>query len=55
LAIEWKQVSQEEMIEASRRSFRVDNIGLKDALKRAFDNEPNRQWELEWGRGKCQR
>jgi len=31
------------MIEASQRSLRVDNAGLEDILKRALDNEPNRE------------
>ncbi len=43
LVIDWKRVSREEMIEASRRSLRLDNIGLEDVLKMALDNEPNRQ------------
>ncbi len=43
LVIDWKRISREEMIEASRRSLRVDNIGLEDVLKMALDNEPNRQ------------
>lgn len=47
LVIDWTQVSQEEMIEASWRSLRVDNIGLENVLKTALDSEPNRQWELE--------
>ena len=49
LVIDWKRVSQEEMIEASRRSLRLDNIGLEDILKTALDNESNRQWKLERG------
>jgi hypothetical protein len=32
-------VSREEMIEASRRSLRVDNAGLEKALRKALDNE----------------
>jgi cell filamentation protein len=43
LTIDWSRVSREEMIEASRRSLRVDNAGLEQILRRALDNEPNRQ------------
>lgn len=35
LTIDWSQVSQEEMIEASRRSLRIDNTGLEQALRKA--------------------
>ena len=49
--IDWSQVSREEMIEASRRSLRVDNAGLEHVLTMALDNEPNRQRDLERGRG----
>jgi len=41
--IDWRQVSQEEMIAASRRSLRIDNAELEQVLKKALDNEPNRQ------------
>jgi cell filamentation protein len=34
--IDWRQVSQEEMIEASRRSLRVDNAGLEQLLSKAI-------------------
>ena len=44
--LDWTQVSQEQMIEASRRSLRVDNAGLERVLKAALDNEPNRQREI---------
>ena len=40
LAIDWSQVSREEMIAASRRSLSVDNAGLEQALRKALDNEP---------------
>jgi cell filamentation protein len=43
LMIDWRQVSREEMIEASRRSLRVDNAGLEQILRKALDTEPNRQ------------
>ena len=43
LVLDWGQISREEMIEASRRSLRVDNTGLEQVLKKALDNEPNRQ------------
>jgi cell filamentation protein len=49
--IDWRQVSQQEMLEASRRSLRIDNAGLELVLRRAFDNEPNRQRDLERGLG----
>jgi cell filamentation protein len=45
LLLDWKRVSREQMIEASRRSLRVDNTGLEDALKSALDNEPNQHWK----------
>ena len=51
LMIDWSQVSREEMIEASRRSLRVDNAGLEHVLTMALDNEPNRQRDLDRGRG----
>jgi cell filamentation protein len=36
LTIDWRQVSQEEMIEASWRSLRVDNAGLQQVLTKAL-------------------
>ena len=36
LMIDWRQVSREEMIEASRRSLRVDNAGLEQVLRKAL-------------------
>ena len=51
LVIDWGQVSREEMIQASRLSLRVDNTGLERILKKALDNEPNRQQGSE--RGGC--
>jgi cell filamentation protein len=47
LKVDWTQVSREEMIEASRRSLRIDNDGLEQVLRRALDNEPNRQRDLD--------
>ena len=47
LTIDWSQVSREEMIEASRRSLRVDNAGLEQILRRSLDNELNRQRGLD--------
>jgi cell filamentation protein len=47
LMIDWRQVSQAEMIEASRRSLRTDNAGLEQILRKALDNGPNRQGGLE--------
>jgi hypothetical protein len=38
MVIDWRQVSQEKMIKASRRSPRV---------KAALDNEANRQWKMK--------
>jgi cell filamentation protein len=37
LLLDWRQISQEEMIEASRRSLRVDNSGLEQLLKKGAD------------------
>jgi len=31
--LDWTRVSQEQMVEASRRSLRVDNVGLEELLK----------------------
>jgi cell filamentation protein len=36
LMIDWTQISQEEMIEASRRSLRIDNAGLEQVLRKAL-------------------
>lgn len=36
LLIDWTRISQEQMIEASRRSLRVDNLGLEEILKTAL-------------------
>jgi cell filamentation protein len=55
LMLDWSQVSREEMIEASRRSLRVDNAGLEQVLKKALDNEPNRQRGLDRGQGGIER
>ena len=43
LVLDWSRVSREEMIEVSRQSLRVDNTGLQKALRKALDNEWNRQ------------
>jgi cell filamentation protein len=43
LLIDWRHISQDEMIAASRRSLRIDNAGLEQILKRALDHEPNRR------------
>jgi cell filamentation protein len=37
LMIDWRQVKQEEMIEASRRSLRIDNAALEQVLRKALD------------------
>lgn len=50
LLIDWKQISREEMIEASRQSLRVDNAGLEQVLKKGLDNEPNKRRGQERGR-----
>jgi prophage maintenance system killer protein len=55
LMLDWSQVSREEMIEASRRSLRVDNAGLEQILKKVLDNEPNRQRGLNHGQGGIER
>jgi len=36
--IDWSRVSREEMIEASRRSLRIDNTGLEQVLRKVLDN-----------------
>jgi cell filamentation protein len=41
-AIDWKRVSQDQMIEASRRSLRVDNAGIEEVLELVLDNDRNR-------------
>jgi cell filamentation protein len=41
--IDWGRVSREEMMEASRRSLRIDNAGLEQLLSKALDYEPNSQ------------
>jgi len=55
LMMDWNKVSREEMIEASRRSLRVDNAGLEQVLRKALDNEPNRQRALDRGQGGIER
>ncbi|HEY4086179.1 MAG TPA: Fic family protein [Bryobacteraceae bacterium] len=34
--IDWTRISREQMIEASRRSLRIDNLGLEELLKTAL-------------------
>jgi cell filamentation protein len=51
LMIDWRQVSREEMVEASRRSLRTDNAGLEQILRKGLDHQPNRQRDLERGQG----
>lgn len=48
--IDWTQVSSEQMIEASRRSLRVDNSGLEEVLKMARANDKNHERERDRGR-----
>jgi cell filamentation protein len=55
LTIDWRQVSREERIEASRRSLRIDSAELEQLLRAALDNEPNRQRGLERGQGGSER
>jgi cell filamentation protein len=50
--LDWTHVSQEQMIEASRHSLRVDNAGLEQILKLALDNEHNRRRRRDPGRRK---
>jgi fido (protein-threonine AMPylation protein) len=38
LTIDWSRVSREKMIQASRRSLRIDNTGLEQVLKKVLDN-----------------
>ncbi len=38
LTFDWSRVSREEMIEASRRSLRIDNAGLEQVLRKALDS-----------------
>jgi cell filamentation protein len=37
LTIDWRRISREEMIEASRRSLRIDNAGLEQLLRKALE------------------
>jgi len=41
--IDWSQISREAMIEASRRSLRLDSTGLEQILRKTLDNESNRR------------
>ena len=49
LMIDWSLVSRDEMIEASRRSIRVDNTGLERILRKALDNDPDRRRDFQPG------
>lgn len=40
LSVDWSHISQEQMIEASRRSFRRDNSGLEQVLRSALRQHP---------------
>ena len=44
--LNWSRISQPQMIEASRRSLRRDNIGLEELLTAALDTEQNRRLPL---------
>jgi cell filamentation protein len=48
-ALDWSRVSREQMIDASRQSFKTDNAGLEKVLQSALDNEQNRRRERERG------
>jgi cell filamentation protein len=39
LTIDWGRVSRDEMIEASRRSLRIDNAGLEQVLSKALGKQ----------------
>ena len=41
-ALDWSRVSRDQMMDASKRSFRRDNAGLEQVLKSAIDSEENR-------------
>ena len=54
--LSWSRVSREPMIDASKRSFRRDNVALEQLLKSALDNEQNRARDRrgrgdDWDRG----
>lgn len=42
LTIDWRQVSQEQMVEASRRSLRLDCARLEQVLRKILGNERGR-------------
>jgi cell filamentation protein len=44
--LDWSRISQVQMIEASRRSLRRDNVGLEQLLSAALDTEQNRRLPL---------
>jgi hypothetical protein len=46
-ALDWFRVSRDQMMEASKQSFRRDNLGLEKVLKSALDNEQNRRRDRE--------
>jgi len=46
-ALDWSRVSRDQMMEASKQSFRRDNLGLDKVLKSALDNEQNRRRERD--------
>jgi cell filamentation protein len=41
--LDWLRITQEQMVEASKRSLRSDNAGLEEVLTSALDTERNRQ------------
>lgn len=49
--LDWSRVSREQMIDASRQSFKTDNSGLETLLRNALDNEQNRRRDRrDWAR-----
>ena len=47
--LDWSRVTREQMIEASKQSFRRDDLGLEHVLTSALDNEHNRHRERDSG------
>lgn len=41
--LNWSRVTQDQMIEASRQSFRVDNVGLEKLIRQSLDVEQDRR------------
>ena len=47
--LNWSRVSREQMLEASKQSFRRDNLGLEQVLRCALENEQNHHRD-DWDR-----